>query len=88
MCRYNVPSHQRGMFYISHWLSLDTPHRGLRGDTSNNTSGHRLAGDDRESTSGVGDRAGDDVLGDGGLAEHVVLAGKLPGRAVNGMRDE
>ena len=38
--------------------------------------------------SGVGDLAGDDVLGDGGQAEHVVLAGKLQGRAVNGMRDE
>ena len=36
----------------------------------------------------VGDQAGDDDLGDGGLAEHTVLVGKLQSRAVKVMRCE
>ena len=36
----------------------------------------------------VADQAGDVDLDDGGQDEHVVLAGKLRGRAVNGMQYE
>ena len=36
----------------------------------------------------VADQAGDVDLDDGGQDEHIVLAGKLRGRAVNGMQYE